>query len=196
MSRASGGRRSSTLVWRAGQDLPPLTTSSDVGLLVSQFPATLDEGLMEKLLREGETTLEQLEVDGHPGVLDHRRRAHPLVPAGRRRGGRDVRPAGRRHARARGRRDDRADRDERWPRPGDRDRGIAALREPAAAGRCTSDTRPASGDHPWLVGASPGSPAPHCSSAGSCRPSLPAPRPPAAAAMRSWNATPPNPRCA
>jgi len=55
-----------TLVWRAGQDLPPLTTSSDVGLLVSQFPAALDEALLEKILRQGETTVERLEVAGNP----------------------------------------------------------------------------------------------------------------------------------
>ena len=55
-----------TLVWRAGQDLPPLTTSSDVGLLVSQFPAMLDEALLEKILRQGETTVERLDVGGNP----------------------------------------------------------------------------------------------------------------------------------
>jgi hypothetical protein len=55
-----------TLVWRAGRDLSPVAPASDVGLLISQFGATLDEALIQKLLHEGDTKLERLDVAGHP----------------------------------------------------------------------------------------------------------------------------------
>jgi hypothetical protein len=55
-----------TLVWRASPELSALRAGSDVGLLISQFPATLDAALMDKLLREGETRVEVLGVAGHP----------------------------------------------------------------------------------------------------------------------------------
>lgn len=55
-----------TTVWRAGPGLPPLRPGSDVGLLVTQFRATLDEGLLEKVLRTG-TKVEVVQVGEHRG---------------------------------------------------------------------------------------------------------------------------------
>jgi hypothetical protein len=55
-----------TAVWRAGPDLPPLRPDSDVGLLITQFRATLDDGLLEKVLRTG-TKVEVVQVNGHRG---------------------------------------------------------------------------------------------------------------------------------
>ena len=55
-----------TAVWRAGPDLPPLRPGSDVGLLITQFRATLDDDLLEKVIREG-TTVEVVQVGEHRG---------------------------------------------------------------------------------------------------------------------------------
>jgi hypothetical protein len=55
-----------TTVWRAGPDLPPLRPGSDVGLLITQFRATLDDGLLEKVLRSG-TKVEVVTVGEHRG---------------------------------------------------------------------------------------------------------------------------------
>ena len=56
-----------TLVWRAGPDLPPLRPGSDVGLLITQLRATLDDDLLEKVLGQG-TTVERVMVGEHPAV--------------------------------------------------------------------------------------------------------------------------------
>ena len=181
-----------TLVWRAGPDLPALTTSSDVGLLVSQFPATIDEGLLGKILREGVTELERLEVDGHPAFWITGAEHILWFRGRRRRGGRDVRPAGRRHARG----------SRSTGRSSGSRRAVAAIGRSRSRNCCAEGTgsvravyqqhQTRIGDHPWLVGALPGSPAPPCSSAGSSRRSWPGRPRPAVAAMPSWNATPPN----
>jgi hypothetical protein len=60
------GARLVTLVWRAGPDLPPLRAGSDVGLLITQFRATLDDDLLEKVIRAG-TTVEVVRVGEHGG---------------------------------------------------------------------------------------------------------------------------------
>ncbi len=56
-----------TLIWRAGPDLPPATPGSDVGLLVTQFEAEIDQGLLTKLISQG-TKIERVVVLRHLGL--------------------------------------------------------------------------------------------------------------------------------
>ena len=42
-----------TLVWAAGDDLEPITAGSNVGLIVTQFRGSLDEGYFAKLIASG-----------------------------------------------------------------------------------------------------------------------------------------------
>ena len=53
-----------TLTWGVRPDLPPATAGSDVGLLITQFEATIDQGLMTKALDQG-ATVEAVRVGAH-----------------------------------------------------------------------------------------------------------------------------------
>ena len=55
-----------TLIWRAGPDLPPIRAGSDVGLLVTVLRATVDVGLLQKLVHAG-TIVERISVGPHRG---------------------------------------------------------------------------------------------------------------------------------
>jgi hypothetical protein len=54
-----------TLIWRAGAGLPA-TEESSLGLLVSEFPGTINPGYFEKLLDAG-STIDPITVRGRPG---------------------------------------------------------------------------------------------------------------------------------
>ena len=54
-----------TLVWRAGAGLPA-TEQSSLGLIVSEFPGTINPGYFEKLLDAG-STIDSVAVRGRPG---------------------------------------------------------------------------------------------------------------------------------
>ena len=56
-----------TMVWRTGPDLPPLRAGSDVGLLVTEFAAVIDDGLLQKILGAG-TTVEPVRVRATRGI--------------------------------------------------------------------------------------------------------------------------------
>jgi hypothetical protein len=57
----SVGKGHVTLVWAAGDGLPPISAGSDIGLIVTQFRGTLDPGYFSKLIRAG-TILRSVEV--------------------------------------------------------------------------------------------------------------------------------------
>jgi hypothetical protein len=55
-----------TLVWAADADLPPVTEGSDAGLIVTQFPGSLDRGYFVKVVNTG-NVYREVEVDGDRG---------------------------------------------------------------------------------------------------------------------------------
>jgi hypothetical protein len=56
-----------TLIWGVRPDLPPATAGSDVGLLITQFEAVLDQGFLSKTITSG-STVERVVVGTHLGV--------------------------------------------------------------------------------------------------------------------------------
>lgn len=64
--RAYVGDGRLTLVWAAGAELPE-TESRGIGLLITEFRGSVDPGWYEKVVHNGPTTLEEVQVDGHDG---------------------------------------------------------------------------------------------------------------------------------
>lgn len=55
-----------TLVWEVSPELPQ-TESRGIGLLITEFRGSVDPGWYEKVIHNGATTLEEVEVDGNDG---------------------------------------------------------------------------------------------------------------------------------